>query len=109
MSSKQKVNVENGQGSQGEIDAPKGVSISLKTYARTASMVHWQMSHVTYLRDTSRSFGERATVPRLQQKSLDETFIKAAVYSFIYRKLLMVIIFMVSTFFTYELFRCITA
>lgn len=40
MSSKKKVNVENGQGSQGEIDAPKGVSISLKTYARTASMVH---------------------------------------------------------------------
>ena len=34
MLSRQKVNEGNGQGSQGKIDAPKGVSIFLKTYAK---------------------------------------------------------------------------
>lgn len=34
MLSSQKVNEGNGQGSRGEINAPQGVSISLKTYAK---------------------------------------------------------------------------
>jgi hypothetical protein len=60
MLSRQKVNEENGQGSQGKIDAPKGVSILLKTYARHPSMVHWEIYLVTYLRGTSLAVREES-------------------------------------------------
>ena len=47
-----------GQGSQGKIDAPKGVSILLKTDAKILSMVHWEIVPVTYLRGTSPALRE---------------------------------------------------
>ncbi len=58
MLSRKKVNGGYGQGSQGKIDAPKGVSILLKTDAKILSMVHWEIVPVTYLRGTSPALRE---------------------------------------------------
>ena len=55
MLSRKKVNEGYGQGSQGKIDAPSGVSILLKTAANTMSTMHWQMALITYLRGTSQA------------------------------------------------------
>ena len=44
--SRQKVDEENGQGSQGKIDAPDGVSILLKTYANPRA---WCIGRLTPL------------------------------------------------------------
>lgn len=58
MLSRKKVNVGYGQSCQGKIDAPKGVSILLKTDAKTLSTVHWEIVPVTYLRGTSPALRE---------------------------------------------------